>query len=337
MPPLPEPPLISGTTRRAMTPTELIVVIVVLLLIIYLLMPGLSGPPRRSPTTLCLCRMAQLVKAMLIYTEDYDDRLPFILKDAYRDDPMVGQGANRCKETWLAAGPTMQRIYLLPEEDWYASGDPCVIRSGTLFPYTRFESLYRCPEFEKIRDDNKRQGTFNYTRTLAARRADLERPGRFDGDVLKVNEVYAPASLPMLLDEAWDCYVAWPEPYKGSWSGIDCVWDVMGNCLGQNHGVPTAASITRRKSDGAWESFAWYPNSRPAGSEGGVVNAALVKRGGVACYDGHSELRRDPLPNMEHDGGRPPLYPCYSYTKPFFDWFAKLIYAQQGKTPEYPF
>ena len=50
-----------------------------------------------------------------------------------------------------------------------------------------------------------------------------------------------------------------------------------------------------------------------------------------------SAARYPSVDNQEHDGGRPPLYTHCGYTKPFFDWLGKLIHAQQGKTPEYPY
>jgi len=259
---------------------------------------------------------------MLMYVDDYDGTPPFILKDAKHDDPMVNNGENRRKETWLASASTMQRIYLLSEEEWPTDKSLALPRSGDLFPYARFASLYRCPEFERVRDPNKHQNAFNYTRSIAGRRADPDHPGQFDGEILKIEAVHQPGKLPIMLDEAWDCHVAWPEPYRWGWCGVDCVGDLLNSCLGQYHGSPVPG-------------LAWYPRSDPPGSENGVVSNVPVKRASVGFYDGHAELMRDPLPNMEHADGRPAAYPFHAYAQTYLDWVAKLIHAQKGVTPKF--
>jgi prepilin-type N-terminal cleavage/methylation domain-containing protein len=319
------------TARRGFTLIELLVVVAIIALLISILLPSLSKARQQARTTLCGSRLSQMVKAMLIYCEDYSETPPFILKgdgdDAnYCDDP--GNSANWGKETWLAASQTMQRIYVLPETDWYTLGHPRLPESGDLFPYTRFAGLYRCPEFERISDSRKDQNAFNYTRNLLGRKMDIDAlvntlEMHYLG-IIKVSGIYNPACMPMMIDEAWDCYVGWAEPYGWVWGGHDPVWDIFNSCMGRYHGADI-------------KGFAWFPETKPPGSEGGVVPDVGCKQASLGFYDGHVALERDPLPNMEHYGGRPPLNPLANYFRSYLKWIDTFLYAQQGISMNLPF
>ena len=315
---------IPHVRRRGFTLIELLVVVAIIALLISILLPSLSKARAQARTTLCGSRMSQMIKAMIVYGEDYNETLPFILKGD-GDDPKwhdnAGDSANWGKETWLAAGETMEYIYLVPEDVWYATGLPKLPESGDLFPYARFPDLYRCPEFVRISSPDKDQNAFNYTRTILGRKMDSD--ALFNTlemnylDIMKMSGVYNPARMPMMVDEAWDCYVAWPLDSGWVWGGHDPVWDLFNSCMGAYHATPA-------------KGFVWYPETEPPGSEGGVVPDVGYKLSSIGYYDGHVALDRDPLPNLEHYGGRPALNPFADYFTAYFGWIATLLYAQQG-------
>jgi competence protein ComGC len=303
--------------RHGVTIVEFLVVAFVIVLLVLVLLPSSRSSTPYSNVTLCMSRIAQLTKAMTMYAEDYDGVPPFILRDAVADDPFSDGGANRRKETWLAAAATMQRIYLLPEDDWYTEPGRRVIESGTLYPYARFANLYVCPEFQKLHHADKHQGAFNFTRNIMGRKASPERIGRFDGEILKIEAVAEPSALPMLFDEAWDAHVARPDVSANGWCGIDPVADVMRSCLGQYHGQPTVSR---------WR-------SADKGTRGATA-ANYVKRASVGCYDGHAELMRDPCPGRAYQNGGALLDPMNPESGDFLAWFSTMFKAQSGTVPQ---
>ncbi len=328
-----------GRSRRGFTLIELLVVVAIIALLISILLPSLSKARSQARTALCASRMSQLNKAMLIYAEDFNETPPFILKgcgdadledftdpEDYNDNPDTYDGANRGLETWLAESTTMERIYLLPEEDWYTEGDPRLPESGGLYSYARFANLYRCPEFERVASPDKDQNAFNLTRNILGRKVELANGFELHyKGILKLSAVYNTAQMPMMVDEAWDNYVAWPEDYDWVWGGHDSVYDIMNSSLGQYHGAPLAG-------------YASYPQSEPPGSVMDVLGDVPLKSATVGYYDGHAGLMRDPVPNMEHYGGRPSGDAILSYIisgQPewagvYIHWIANFLYAQQG-------
>jgi prepilin-type N-terminal cleavage/methylation domain-containing protein len=51
---------------------ELLVVVAIIALLISILLPSLSKARSQARTTLCSCRVSQMVKAILIYSDDYE-------------------------------------------------------------------------------------------------------------------------------------------------------------------------------------------------------------------------------------------------------------------------
>ncbi len=288
------------------------------LLITGVFIPALIGLRDRNFQALCSTRVGLLTRAMLVYASDYDETPPFILRDAASDSPL--NAANRRKETWLAAASTMERIFLLRESDWYTGGYPKLPNSGDLFPYARFESIYRCPEFERIVHPDKYQNAFNITRTIFGNKLNLEDGQfRFDQGILRLSAVFKPAGLPMMIDESWHAYVAYPIQRSWVWGGIDPLWDAWNCCMGQYHGRPL-------------KGLSWYPSLAPPGSTEGVVENDPQRSATLGFYDGHCEPQRDPLPNMEINSlGRAPMNPFSGYGLMYMKWLAQMIYAQVGQ------
>lgn len=326
-----EPTRLRTTHRQrgGFTLIELLVVVAIIALLISILLPSLSKARAQARTTLCGTRMAQIVKAMLIYAEDFSETPPFLLKGdgsrpEWHDDP--GNSANWGKETWLAPSVTMQAIYLLPQDLWYASNEPPLPEAGDLFTYARFPSLYRCPEFERVSNPDKDQNVFSYTRSILGRKAlagDINDIVWY-GKIMRLSDPYNTAKFPMMFDEAWDCYVAWAVNKGWVWGGHDPMLDLWNSCLGQYHAA---------KQPG----WAWYPVTGAPGHVEDVKPDVPVQLATVGFYDGHSELQRDPVPNMEHDGGRPKTFlgqlgNLLPYDAAYAYWVETMLYAQRGLT-----
>ncbi len=293
---------------RGFTLIELLVVVAIIALLISILLPSLGSARSQVRTTLCLTRIGQLGKAFLMYASDYDDGFPFI--GTCHEKPAEPEP----NENWLADWPsrtnpigTLQSVIHHDEADWPSLGLPSnhVPRSGTLFPYARFENLYRCPEFERIADSEKKQKAFNYTRGFWARHWRTAKEmilltgstpkvwGDTTGPIVKVPRVFSASHLPLLLDEQWDRHVATSasEGDAGlAWNGNDGLFSTDNN-VAVAHGQRVTATYHKLDLYTGRPPFLW-------------------KRGGLFFYDGHSELMRDPWPCF-------PLSPGYTRKGPF--------------------
>jgi prepilin-type N-terminal cleavage/methylation domain-containing protein len=329
----------ASHVRHGFTLIELLVVVAIIALLISILLPSLGQARAQARTTLCCSRVAQITKAMILYAEDYSETPPFILVDqALGCTPVTPE--NNAKETWLAAGRTMRGIFAAYEDAWYTganAGNPRLPDSGDLYPYARFPDVYRCPEFQRITDPMKYHNAFNYTRNIMGRRFDI----KFSRlpteiwhvlDIIRLSAVYIGAEMPLMIDEAWDCYAAWPAEGDWVWGQNDPLWDAFNSCIGQYHGTRAPR-------------FAWRPMSRPTSD--GVVEEKC-QSGTLGFYDGHAEIKRDPIPNLEHDGGRttigmeaigwflnPSTGPAWF--QEYYWWINRSLFAQQGVTLALPF
>jgi prepilin-type N-terminal cleavage/methylation domain-containing protein/prepilin-type processing-associated H-X9-DG protein len=337
-----------GPLRRnaGFTLIELLVVVAIIALLISILLPSLSKAREQARSTLCSSRIGQLAKAILIYANDYDETPPFVgrgWEDC--DDPRMGlewPGGSGMTlldwarlENWMM--PNMPDYWMTEQASW---PDQARLRNGSLFGYSRFEAIYRCPEFERITDSRKTQNVFNYTRSVLGRKwfhmgdpetkvgsiwvpnsEHVEWCGQA-GPVLKISQIHVPSRLHMLLDERWDKHCAAPVDGFGvageglfsggtirhQWMAIDCMFGPWGNEIGQYHGARMGSQIL----------------SDPYRSE-----IAAVKRGNAAFYDGHVELELDPLPDRRPPSG---LGAVYAFTA-LLDWMSGHIFAQRGLSP----
>jgi prepilin-type N-terminal cleavage/methylation domain-containing protein len=284
---MPQEPVTWSRGRRGFTLIELLVVVAIIALLIAILLPALGRARAQARTTLCLTRASAMAKAFILYAGDYDETPPFIAKMGKHE----GEDRPNPAEDWLASSPEIDFIHHRPEEEWkWPSGQPMKIpRSGTLFAYTRFEDLYRCPEFERITDPAKSQNVFNYTRSLWGRYWQLPFEGEFESYwgnlkyIMKLSEVHNPAVLSIVHDEQWNRHVATAGQLGDNNSGYNCTDCVFSpeNVLAVAHGQP----VTSTFHDFDYDPLGYY-------------TPFLWKRGGVGYYDGHSELIRDPWPTF---------------------------------------
>ncbi len=291
-----------GQRRSAFTLIELLVVVAIIALLISILLPSLSRARAQARTTLCGTRIGQLTKAILMYADDYNETPPFLALGQENMDKLSGETHGDMyppeqdelywwtHEDWLIAD-----VYLYAyEEDW-TTLDPEVVtpRTGTLYPYTNYEDLYRCPEFQRgpvgaatggLTGQPKTQNVFNYTRTVLGRKLLTTVPPISDpeahneispGPIMKISAVYSPAAMMMMLDEQWDFHCA--GNYEGAGSlpelsgfpaAAESVHTIVGDMVGDYHGVKTRELA-----------YEYVPECR---------------QGSVGYYDGHVALVRDP-------------------------------------------
>ncbi len=341
---------VSPTRRNAtaFTLIELLVVVAIIALLIAMVLPSLRGAQHTGRLTLCLSRISQLGKAMMLYAADYAETPPFVGMPramAHPGNETIG-GPQDPNEDWLvrlpgtwSADERRNLFYQAEQRDWPA--ELKLPRSGTLFVYARFEALYRCPEFDRIRHDQKTQSAFNYARTEWGRMYRWPgRPGQpgwpgypeeggyvddtlgpqgdWAGPIVRLSEPHSPGHLAMLVDEQWDRHVARPPemfgdvPYFETWVDGDPLFCRQDE-LGQYHGGPVVESR-------------YYDPALP------------IKRAGMSFYDGHAELLRDPAPSRD-----PAMRDVYSDTANntnkiygMYRYIFEVIFAQRGRRPPVP-
>ena len=334
----------------AFTLIELLVVVAIIALLIAILLPSLSKARAQARTTLCASRIGQLAKAVLIYADDNEETPPFMgrgwedCSDTARLDSEVwpaGSGRTLGEwarlEDWLMPG--MPDYWLKAQDEWPNYARP---RNGSLFKYTRFEAIYRCPEFERIVGTAKSQNLFNYTRLVHGRKwfhlGDPEGapPSIYitspesdnwcgqAGPIMRISQVYAPSKLRMFLDEHWRRHCAAPvaefeqvgqegtilnQIIHEQWFGADCIFGTWGSEIGQYHGAKGYAQILPE--------FAW-------------TKELEVKSGSISCYDGHVELERDPMPGRNIN-----VIQLAQWGLPLLiEWTKSHIFAQRGHHPD---
>ena len=121
-------------------------VIAVIAVLAGLLLPALAGARARATSIACLNNERQMGLACLMYTCDYDDRLPYNL------------GAAEIKQT-VAQNLTLN--WTTPIMDWELSPDntnSMLLTQGGIGPYTaRAARVYRCPSDNVVSDIQARQ------------------------------------------------------------------------------------------------------------------------------------------------------------------------------------
>jgi type II secretory pathway pseudopilin PulG len=323
-------------------------VIAIIAMLMSMLLPSLGHARAQGRTTLCATRISQLGKAVLIYADDHNETPPFLGR-GWEDAPPNGEDnavwpsfpGSKIKirdwkylEDWLM--PRMPDYWTKAQKDW---PNHAHVRNGSLFHYSRFEAVYRCPEFERVTDTRKSQNAFNYTRTILGRTwyhaAEPEsKPGSpwccynwagAAGPVVTIGRVYAPSQLHMLIGERWDRHcAASPDEFSppadtakkgflkgwvyGQWMVADPMLCAFGDEVGQYHGQRVPSQIA-------------LPELRD------LMEA--VKRENAVFYDGHAALESDPLPDRYIDLSWG-IGNAMQLMDRFVRWAVAHIFAQRG-------
>ena len=334
---------------RGFTLIEWLVVVAIIALLISILLPSLGRARAQARATMCASRISQLVKAIFLYADDYGGTPPFMGRGwENADDPGQDgliwpkfQGVTttvrdwKYFENWIM--PNMPDYWTLAEIDWPPEAE---VRNGSLFRYTRFESVYLCPDFERVSDPSKSQNTFNYTRTLLGRKwyhqNDPEgqegSPWYFGnwagaaGPIMQIGQIYSPSRLHMLFGERWNRHCAAPPEemsppapvgkgfldgmITGQWMVADPMLGLLGNEIGQYHGQKMGSQVA------------------PVEVREFIEH---IKRANSAFYDGHVALELDPLPDRlaDLDWG---FVSAGHAALAFVDWTLGHIFAQRGPT-----
>ncbi len=322
--------------QGAFTLIELLVVVAIIALLISILLPSLGQARGQARSALCASRLGQMTKAMLLYAGDCEETPPFVgvgFKECGKDKvyPQLGPTGQNSElyfaqfEQWLIpnlAGASPDALWLDPDWRQYeGTSREAKVERGTLFPYTRFPGLYRCPDFERAGDGRKTQNVFNYSRSILARKlltnlSTVRDPGITEilcpGPIAKVSSIYNPGAMFMMIDEQWDFHCAGNyndggiNNISGSWMAAETIHGLAMDMFGSYHGSPAKALN--------------LPEIEPC------------KRGSVSYYDGHVELFLDPVPYRtasENLVGLLFRYGAERMTK-VLDPIMLQVYAQRG-------
>ena len=104
-----------GAHRRGFTLIELLVVIAIIAILASILFPVFSRARAKGRATACLSNESQIVKAIIMYTQDYDESFP------YATSPGVG-------------------YYNPAEYQWY----------DATYEYIRNRDIFICPEIKTV-------------------------------------------------------------------------------------------------------------------------------------------------------------------------------------------
>jgi len=306
--------------RSGFTLIELLVVVAIIALLISILLPSLSKARAQARTTLCSSRIAQMAKAFVIYSDDFSETPPFICygRGKVPGDPNCGDKITNW-ENWLAGPDELNILWDHPEADWPANW----AKNGWIFSYTRFEALYRCPEFERVKNQDNVQNQFNYSRCSLGRMARLNLDDistqdsvtpygiGYNGPICRMSMPYAASKLPIVVDEDWFAYIGYYGTMSFSWDQCDPVMDIADSFIGAYHGTAVRGAC--------------FLGTRWATDD-------MRKSGSVAMYDGHVELIRDWLPRRgsgDRGGRELPIDPDISPI--YMDMIGQFFYAQAGR------
>lgn len=130
--------------QKAFTLIELLVVIAIIAVLMAILFPALNRAREQGRRAVCLNNLKQLALAWIMYADENDDKI------------VNGEAAG--SSNGMASTPTSG---IHRHEQWWVGGDCAsgymagdqlamevqirAIQNGALYPYTKKETLYRCP------------------------------------------------------------------------------------------------------------------------------------------------------------------------------------------------
>ena len=122
------------TDADGFTQIDLLAVIMIFGILCALLLPALAGTKPNSQVFQCLENQRQLVRAWLMYSGDFNERIALTGGTGDTADTLTDWRLNN--GNWCHG-----RM----DETGAAATDPFFVKAGSLFPYTKSPSLYKCP------------------------------------------------------------------------------------------------------------------------------------------------------------------------------------------------
>jgi len=168
--------LCKGLRRRiGFTLIELLVVVAIIAILMAILMPALQRAREQGKRAVCLSNLKQLALAWIMYADENDDKI------VNGESAGGGNGQATVPTSGIHKG-----------EKWWVGGDCAsgymagdqlpmevqiqAIKNGALYPYTKKETLYRCPT--GVRGEMR-------TYTIVDSINGLRRDGTYSGNVGK--------------------------------------------------------------------------------------------------------------------------------------------------------
>jgi prepilin-type N-terminal cleavage/methylation domain-containing protein/prepilin-type processing-associated H-X9-DG protein len=179
---------------------ELLVVIAIIAVLASLLLPALSGAREKATALSCLNNERQLALACILYSDEFNERLPYNLGEA----EIRQMAAQQQFPNWST-----------PVMDWEPNPDNtnrALLTQGGIGPYTSHDArIYRCPSDRAVSDLQAQQGWTERVRSFSLN-AMVGDAGRFSAggantnnpayrQFFKTTQVPEPAQIFMFIEE----------------------------------------------------------------------------------------------------------------------------------------
>ena len=132
----------SHPKRKGFTLIELLVVIAIIAILAAMLLPVLGQAKKKAQGIQCISNLRQFSTAWLVYSSDYNEQIALT--------GGTGDTASSITDTRISNG---NWVHGHMDQVGVDSTDPALVKAGSLYPYTKSPSLYKCPADIKMQPD----------------------------------------------------------------------------------------------------------------------------------------------------------------------------------------